>query len=68
MDGDTGGNGLAAFALDRFAVARIERCEKFVECRKALVVPVKLLVGPLQKAVFSKEFRFRFAREGDMDR
>ena len=49
-------------------MARIERGEKIVETGKALVVPVKLLVGALQKTVFGEKLRFRLARKRYMRR
>ena len=59
---------LAALALDRLAMARIEAGKEIVEGRKTLVVPVKLLVGALQEAVLGEKFPFGFAREGHMHR
>ena len=59
---------LAALALDRLAMARIEAGEEIVEGRKILVVPVKLLVGALQEAVLGEKFPLAFARERHMRR
>ncbi len=42
---------ITPLALDRLAVARIQGGEEVVEGRKALIVPVELLVGALEEAV-----------------
>ena len=68
VDGDAGGDRLAALALDRLAMARIEAGEEIVEGREILVVPVKLLVGALQEAVLGQKFRLAFTRESHMRR
>ena len=57
VDGDAGGERLAPFALDRLAVARIERGEEIVEALVAVIVPVELLVGALQESVLGQKFR-----------
>ena len=62
------GQRLAPFALDRLAVARVQGGEKIVEAMVALIVPVELLVGPLQKTVFGQKLPFAFAGKGDVDR
>ena len=56
-----------ALALDRLAMARIEGAEKIVETGKTGVVPVKLLIGPLQESVGGEKFPFGFARKGDVN-
>ena len=68
MDRDARGQRLAPLALDRLAVARIQRAEKIVETAVALVVPVKLLVGSLQEVMLGEEFLFGLARKGDVNR
>src|SRR5260370_5707818 len=47
VDRDAAGQGIAPFAPDRLAVARIEGGEKILETAVTLVVPVKLLVVTL---------------------
>src|SRR5689334_1050201 len=68
VNADVGRDRLAALSLDRLAMARIETAEKIVEGRKTLVVPVKLLVGPLQEAVLAQKFPLGLARECHMRR
>ena len=51
VDRDSGGDRLAPFALDRLAVARIQRGQEIVERPVAGIVPVKLLVVAQQEAV-----------------
>jgi hypothetical protein len=58
---------LAALALDGLAVARVQGGEEIIEGVVALIVPVELLVGPLQEAVFGQELPLRLARKGDVD-
>jgi len=48
--------------------ARVQRGEKVVESRKALVVPVELLVGTLQEAVACQKSQIGFAGERHMRR
>jgi hypothetical protein len=48
-------------------VARVQRRQEVVEARKALIVPVELLVGALQEAVLGEQLPLGLAREGDMD-
>ncbi|MET3156970.1 hypothetical protein ABIF34_003995 [Bradyrhizobium japonicum] len=57
-----------AFALNRFAVARVQGGEEVVEARKTLVVPVELLVGTLEEAVPGEQLPLRLPREGDVHR
>ncbi len=66
VDRDAVRHRVAPLALDRLAVARIERGEEIVETGVTLVVPVELLVGALQETVFGEELPFRLAREGDV--
>jgi len=65
---DTGAKRLFAFAPDGLALARGESAEKIVEGGIVVVLPMKLLVGPLQKAALAKRGPFRFGQEGDMRR
>src|ERR1700722_11318908 len=59
---------LAPLALDRLAVTRIEGGEEILEAAITLVMPVELLVGTLQEALFGEKFPLGFARERHMDR
>ena len=62
------GQRVAPLALDRLAMARIEGGEEIVEGAVALIVPVELLVGALQEAMFGEKFPFGFAGKGDVNR
>ena len=55
---------LAPFALDRLAVARVQRGQEIVESPVAVIVPVKLLVVALQEAVLAQKLRFGLAGKG----
>src|ERR1700722_19891267 len=67
MYGDAVGQGIAPFAADGLALARRKRGEEIVECGVAGILPVKLLVGALQKSVFAEEFELRFGGEGNVN-
>ncbi len=65
---DAAGDGLAPLALDRLAVTRVEGGEEILETAVTLVVPVKLLVGPLQESVRGEKLPFGLARKGHVNR
>src|SRR5579883_860428 len=66
MDGDSIAERVAPLALDRLAMARIERCQEVVETAVVAIVPMELLVGPLQESKSAQEFPFGFGREGEV--
>ena len=68
VDRDSSSDGLTALALDRLAMARVERGKEIVKAAKTVIVPVKLLIGALQEAVLGQKLPFRFARERHMHR
>ena len=68
FDLDPAAERLAALLPDRFPLARGERLQEIVEAPIALVVPVELLVGPLEQADVAGKLPFLAGEEGDVQR
>jgi hypothetical protein len=68
FDRDVVAEGVAAFALDRLALARGERGEKFVEVAIAGVDEMKLLADARDETGLLQRFAVGPIGEGDVDR
>ena len=59
VHGDAVRQRVVALAADGLALACGERGKKIVETGEAAIVPVKLLIGPLQITEFAEQTKFR---------